>query len=95
MPYKIGGKLMVIKRNLYKIAILIALILMLVSTVSASRHGNGNVILKTDSSTGFVDFLKFPACGCDDGCCGCGDHSCNDKLRDKDESSDRNRSHNI
>lgn len=72
MPCKIGGKLMVIKRNLYKIAIVIALILMLVSTVSASRHGNGNVILKTDSCTGFVDFLKFPACGCDDDFCGCG-----------------------
>ncbi len=78
---------MIIKQNLNKITIAIAIILMLVSTVSASRHGNGNAILKTDSSTGFVDFLKFPACGCDPGFYGCGDHSCNDKSGNQDKSS--------
>ncbi len=43
---------------------------MLVSTVGAVRFGD--VILKTDPCTQSVDFLKFPACGCD---CdyGCGD----------------------
>ena len=39
------------------------MVLMLVSTAGAMR--SGNVILKTDSSTQSVDFLKFPACGCD------------------------------
>jgi hypothetical protein len=80
---------MIIKHKLHKIALVsIVLVLMLVSTASASRHGNGNVILKTDSCTGFVDFLKFPACGCDDDFGGCGDHSCNDKSCDKDKSCD-------
>jgi|ERR1035437_4696803 hypothetical protein len=75
MDSKIGkaylkrGKYMTSKHKLYKIALVsIFVVLMLVSTVSASRHENGNVILKTDSCTGFVDFLKFPACGCDWGC---------------------------
>ena len=36
------------------------MILMLVSTVSASRHGNGNVILKTDNAT-IGRFLKIPS----------------------------------
>jgi uncharacterized repeat protein (TIGR01451 family) len=80
---------MIIKRNLYKIAIAIAMVLMLISTAGAVRFGD--VILKTDSSTGFVDFLKFPACGCDDDFGGCGDHSCNDKSRDKDKSCDKDK----
>jgi hypothetical protein len=55
---------------LYKIALVsIVLVLMLVSTACAMRFGDfGNVILKTDPSTQSVDFLKFPVCGCDDGC---------------------------
>ena len=65
---------MTIKKKSYKIALVsMAIVLMLVSTASAARFGNGNVILKTDPCTGFVDFLKFPACGCDCGCdWGCG-----------------------
>ena len=60
---------MIIKRNLYKTALIsIVMALMLISTAGAVRtHGFGDVILKTDSSTGFVDFLKFPACGSDCG----------------------------
>ena len=55
---------MIFKHNLYKIALVsIAITLMLVSTAAAARYGDGNVILKTDPCTGFVDFLKFPACG--------------------------------
>jgi len=61
---------MIIKRKLYKIALVsIVLVLMLVSTACAMRFGK-DVILKTDPGT--VDFLKFPACGCDHGFCGCG-----------------------
>ena len=78
---------MISKHKLYKMTLIsIVMVLMLVSTASATRaHGFGDVILKTDPCTGFVDFLKFPACGCDCGydwgCgCGCGsfmDHSGN------------------
>jgi hypothetical protein len=45
-------------------------VLLLVSTAGAARFGN--VILKTDSVTGMVDFLKFPVCGCEDNFGGCG-----------------------
>src|ERR1035437_2371851 len=72
---------MIINPKLYKIALLsIALVLMLVSTAGAASFGN--IILKTDSSTGFVDFLKFPACGCDDHNYGCGDSKCDDKCKE-------------
>jgi hypothetical protein len=81
---------MIIKHKLYKIALVsIVMVLMLVSTAGAARYGN--VILTTDNATQSVDFLKFPACGCDHGFCGCGDHSwdhsCNDNSSDKDKSS--------
>lgn len=68
---------MIIKRSLYKIAIAIAIILMLISTASASRHGNSNVIFKTDPTTSMVDLLKFPVCGCGDE--DSWDNSCNDR----------------
>ena len=52
------------KHKLYKITLVsIVMVLMLVSTVGAVRFGD--VILKTDPVTQSVDFLKFPACGCD------------------------------
>ena len=83
---KSGGKLMIIKHKLYKIALVsIVMVLMLVSTAGAERYGN--VILTTDNVTHSVDFLKFPPCGCDQGLCGCGDHSCNDKSCGRDKSS--------
>jgi hypothetical protein len=79
---------MIIKHKLRKIALVsIALVLMLVSTAGAARFGN--VILKTDSATQSVDFLKFPACGCDDDFFGCEDHSCNDKSCDRGKSCDK------
>lgn len=58
------------KQKSYKLALVsIAMVLMLVSTAGAARFGE--VILKTDSCTGMVDFLKFPVCGCEDNS-GCG-----------------------
>jgi len=55
------------KHKLYKIALVsIVMVLMLVSTAGAMRFGD--VILKTDTATQSVDFLKFPACECDWGC---------------------------
>jgi hypothetical protein len=58
------------KQKSYKLALVsIAMVLMLVSTAGATRFGE--VILKTDSCTGMVDFLKFPVCGCEDNS-GCG-----------------------
>ncbi len=77
---------MIIKHKLYKIALVsIVMVLMLVSTAGAARCGN--VILTTDNATQSVDFLKFPACACDHGFCGCGDHSCNDESCNKDRAS--------
>ena len=74
---------MTVKQKSYKIALVsIVMILMLLSTASASRHENGNVILKTDP--GMVDFLKFPACGS-----GCGDPSWDHSCNDKDKSCDK------
>jgi len=65
--YLKGGKYMISKHKLYKIALVsIFMVLMLVSTAGAVRFGD--VILKTDPCTQSVDFLKFPACGCDWGC---------------------------
>jgi len=88
---------MISKHKSYKIALVsIFMVLMLVSTAGAVRYGN--VILTTDPCTQSVDFLKFPACGCNDGFCGCGDHSwdhsCNDKSCDKDKSSYKDKSSN-
>jgi len=55
---------MISKHKLYKIALVsIFMVLMLGSTAGAVRFGD--VILKTDPCTQSVDFLKFPACGCD------------------------------
>ena len=57
---------MISKHKLYKIALVsLVMVLMLVSTVDAVKFGD--VILKTDPCTQSVDFLKFPACGCDCG----------------------------
>ena len=36
-----------------------------------------------------MNFLKFPACGCDDDFFGCGFHSCNDKSCDRGKSCDK------
>jgi hypothetical protein len=47
----------------------IAIVLMIVSTAGGAKFGNA--ILRTNNSTGFVDALKLPACGCD---CGGGWH---------------------
>jgi hypothetical protein len=52
------------------------MILMLVNVVGAKSDDCG-VTLITDNCTQSVDFLKFPACGCD---CGCGDTGCEVKL---------------
>ena len=61
---------MINKQNLHKLALVsVAIVLILVGTAGATRFGN--VILKTDSSTGFVDVFKSPACGCDNYNCGC------------------------
>lgn len=58
---------MISKYKLYKIALAsIAILLIVVSTAGAARFGD--VILKTNSATQSVDFLKFPTGGCDWGC---------------------------
>ena len=66
------------------------MILMLVSTADAARFGN--VILKTDSSTGFVDFLKFPACGYEDKFNENWDHAWDHTYNDKDKPNDKDKS---
>jgi len=64
---------MIIKQKLYKITLsTIAIVLMLASTAGASTFGD--LILKTNSATQSVDFLKFPVCGSEDKNCGCEDH---------------------
>src|SRR5271157_2968367 len=72
-----------IKRNLYKTALAIAIVLMLVSTAGASIFGDGdeNVRLKTDP--GSLNFLKLPVSGFDDDCGGDGVHSHNDGSCEK------------
>ena len=53
---------MISKYKLYKIALAsIAILLIVVSTAGAARFGD--VILKTNSATQSVDFLKFPTGG--------------------------------
>jgi len=94
---------MITKQKLYKTAVVsITIILMLVSTAGAVKaHGFGNVILTTDNSTSFVDFLKLPGCGCDGGCdggCGCGsfmDHSShsNDNNHENNHDNNQDNSH--
>ena len=65
--YLKGGKHMISKHKLYRIALAsLVMVLILVSTACAVRVGD--VILTTDPCTQSVDFLKFPACGCDGGC---------------------------
>ena len=71
------------KKELTKITIVsAAMLLMLVNIVGAMPFDCG-VTLITDNCTQSVDLLKFPACGCDRGCgiptCGCGDKGRGDK----------------
>jgi len=67
---------MINKHKLCKMALVSAAVILMLVNITGARSfhyddrnwGCGDVILKTNPVTQSVDFLKFPACGCDGGC---------------------------